>query len=46
MSELLENGELEVPKLKIIGLEDVGNALLDMRNQRTVGKIVVNLNQK
>ncbi|EGQ8471888.1 TPA: zinc-binding dehydrogenase [Vibrio alginolyticus] len=46
VSELLENGELEVPKLKIIGLEDVGNALLDMRNQRTVGKIVVNLNQK
>ncbi|USD67306.1 zinc-binding dehydrogenase [Vibrio sp. SCSIO 43136] len=43
VSALLEQGVLTVPNLQIITLEQVGDALKDMRNQRTVGKIVAKL---
>ncbi len=40
VSRYLEEGSLTVPQLKIISLEDIGDALMEMRSQRTVGKIV------
>ncbi|MCG7586936.1 zinc-binding dehydrogenase [Photobacterium sp. OFAV2-7] len=43
VSKLLETGELTVPELKVISLEQVGDALLDIRNQRTVGKVVAKI---
>lgn len=43
VSELLENERLQVPNLNIISLEQVGDALMGMRSQRTVGKIVAKL---
>ncbi|QUS57023.1 alcohol dehydrogenase catalytic domain-containing protein [Pseudovibrio brasiliensis] len=42
-SKLMETGEICVPKIRQISLEDVGPALKDMRNQRTVGKIVLKI---
>mgnify|MGYP003333392866 CR=1 FL=1 len=43
VSEMLERGELVVPELKIIDLEEIGQALRDMRSQRTMGKIVAKI---
>lgn len=42
-SLLLEQGKIHVPVLNTIGLEDVGEALNGMLNQRTVGKIVMKI---
>ncbi len=42
-SKLLEEGEITVPRLQEISLEKVGEALKGIRNQRTVGKIVLKL---
>lgn len=39
-SRLLSAGQIQVPRLQVIGLSDIGDALLAMRQQRTVGKIV------
>lgn len=43
VSELIENGELVIPELKIIALEEIGQTLLEMRSQRTIGKIVARI---
>lgn len=40
-SKLLETGEIQVPRLETIRLSEVGDALLLMREQRTVGKVVM-----
>ncbi|SEG37925.1 zinc-binding dehydrogenase [Vibrio hangzhouensis] len=40
-SELLSQGALNVPQIKTIALDQAGEALIEMRKQRTVGKIVV-----
>lgn len=40
-SDLLETKQINVPVLKIIGLEQVGGTLTGMLQQRTVGKIVM-----
>ncbi|WP_375749458.1 zinc-binding dehydrogenase [Vibrio sp. HN007] len=40
VSELIESGDLTIPKLEIIKLEQIGDALKAMREQRTIGKIV------
>ncbi|MDG3085351.1 zinc-binding dehydrogenase [Vibrio hannami] len=40
ISNMLEQGELIVPELKVIDFEEIGEALIAMRNERTVGKIV------
>ncbi|ORT52849.1 dehydrogenase [Vibrio sp. qd031] len=42
-NQLLENGHIRVPALEVIELEHAANALKDIRNQRTVGKIVVKI---
>ena len=42
-SSLLEQGEINVPVLKTISFDEVGAALNEIRNQRTVGKIVLKL---
>lgn len=42
-SNLLETGDITVPKLQQIGLEEVGDALKAIRNQRTVGKITLKI---
>ncbi|ADE55668.1 alcohol dehydrogenase catalytic domain-containing protein [Coraliomargarita akajimensis] len=42
-SELLEAGILRVPRIQVISLEEAGDALVQMLEQRTVGKIVVKL---
>lgn len=42
-SELVERGEIVVPKLEVISLTQVPEALMQMRQQRTVGKIVAKL---
>lgn len=39
----LEAGRITVPKLRCIGLDEAGEALKAMLDQRTVGKIVVSL---
>ncbi|MCP4152139.1 MAG: zinc-binding dehydrogenase [bacterium] len=39
-SGLIESGEIKVPVIQTISLEEVGPALVEMLNQRTVGKIV------
>lgn len=39
-SRLLSAGQIQVPRLQVIGLSDIRDALLAMRQQRTVGKIV------
>ncbi len=43
VSHMLETGDLQVPKLKIIALEEIGDALMEMRKGRTVGKIVAKM---
>ncbi len=40
VSHMLEVGEISVPKLQVITLEQVAQTLMEMRKQRTVGKIV------
>ncbi|MTI19387.1 dehydrogenase [Rhodobacteraceae bacterium RKSG542] len=40
VSRLLEEGRIHVPRLEVITLEEIGDALMNMRSQRTVGKIV------
>ena len=42
-SELLEQGEISVPELKIVDLDQVGDALQAILKQRTVGKIVMKM---
>ena len=37
----MEAGEIVMPEMKVIGLDEVGPALKEIRNQRTVGKIVM-----
>ncbi|WP_045391171.1 zinc-binding dehydrogenase [Vibrio rotiferianus] len=43
-SALLEAGNIKVGNLKVIALEAAGEALLSIRQQRTVGKVVVKIN--
>ncbi len=43
VSALLETGDLELPAIKVIDLERVGEALVGIREQRTVGKIVARI---
>ncbi|MFN1620445.1 zinc-binding dehydrogenase [Vibrio rotiferianus] len=43
-SALLEAGSIKVGNLKVIALEAAGEALLSIRQQRTVGKVVVKIN--
>lgn len=43
VNALVESGDVVVPNLKVVTLEEIGHALLDMRNQRTVGKIIAKL---
>ncbi|TMX64691.1 zinc-binding dehydrogenase [Vibrio rotiferianus] len=43
-SALLETGNIKVGNLKVIALEAAGEALLSIRQQRTVGKVVVKIN--
>ncbi|WED23646.1 zinc-binding dehydrogenase [Vibrio sp. JC009] len=43
VSKLLVCCEVVVPELKVISLEEIGDALIDMRNQRTVGKVVARI---
>ena len=38
VNALVESGDVVVPNLKVITLEEIGHALLDMRNQRTLAK--------
>lgn len=40
---MLERGEVMVPKLEVVALKDVAQALVSIRQQRTVGKIVAKL---
>ncbi|SDQ83861.1 zinc-binding dehydrogenase [Pseudovibrio sp. Tun.PSC04-5.I4] len=42
-SKLLEAGEITVPRLQQVSLEEAGDALKTIRNQRTVGKIVLKM---
>lgn len=42
-SELLEQGVIDVPKLKTVDLNQVGDSLQGMLKQRTVGKIVMKM---
>jgi NADPH2:quinone reductase len=41
VSALIESGAIEPPRLESIPLEQVGGALKQMREQRTVGKVVM-----
>ena len=41
LSKLVEAGEVVMPEMKVIGLDEVGPALKEIRKQRTVGKIVM-----
>lgn len=41
VSALLAAGVIEVPRLEQVALEQVGDALMAMRRQRTVGKVVM-----
>lgn len=43
VNALVESGDVVVPNLKVITLEEIGDALLNIRNQRTVGKIIAKL---
>ncbi|MDK9736833.1 zinc-binding dehydrogenase [Vibrio sp. D404a] len=43
VNALVESGDVVIPNLKVITLDEVGDALLDIRNQRTVGKIIAKL---
>ncbi|KEQ17908.1 zinc-binding dehydrogenase [Endozoicomonas numazuensis] len=39
-SQLLSNGQIRVPELSTLSFDDIPEALIQMRNQRTVGKQV------
>lgn len=41
VSALLESGAIRVPRLRVIPLAEVSDALREMRKQRTVGKVVM-----
>ncbi|MDB1125354.1 zinc-binding dehydrogenase [Vibrio algarum] len=41
VSKLLEKGQVHVPELQVISLSEVPNMLKEMRNQKTLGKVVV-----
>ncbi|MGR5144609.1 zinc-binding dehydrogenase [Photobacterium sp. DNB23_23_1] len=43
VSELIEAGHLTVPRLEVVSLEDIPMKLIEMRNKKTVGKIVAKL---
>lgn len=43
VSYLLEMGELQLPELKVIELEQIGAALKALREQHTVGKVVARI---
>ncbi|MDG3084975.1 zinc-binding dehydrogenase [Vibrio hannami] len=43
VSELIEKGKITIPQLEVIKLEQVGDALKAMREQKTVGKIVASV---
>ena len=43
MSALIESGAIKPPRLETIPLEEVGDALRQMREQRTVGKVVMTM---
>lgn len=43
VNALVESGDVVVPNLKVITLDEIGNALLDIRNQRTVGKVIAKI---
>ena len=42
-SKLVEQGVIKVPELKVISMEQVGETLKSLMNQRTVGKIVLKM---
>ena len=42
-TSLLVQGEIQVPELQLISMEETGEALKAMRQQRTTGKIVMTL---
>ncbi|NHI00226.1 zinc-binding dehydrogenase [Oceanimonas sp. MB9] len=42
-SSLLEAGQIICPRLQVIELSDIGDALMEMRQQRTVGKVVATI---
>ncbi|WP_371372321.1 zinc-binding dehydrogenase [Thalassotalea aquiviva] len=44
-SALLEQGKLRVPKLAKVGFTDLKEALLSIAKQRTVGKVVLSINE-
>ncbi|MDV7105134.1 zinc-binding dehydrogenase [Vibrio sp. TH_r3] len=41
VSKLLENGRVDVPELQVISLPEVPQMLKEMRNKKTLGKVVV-----
>ena len=43
VSQWLESGEIQVPQLRVIGLEEIPQAIMGIREQRTVGKIVAKI---
>lgn len=43
VSQLLEQGQLRVPELEVVSLDQISGKLMEIRQQRTTGKIVVNL---
>lgn len=43
VSKLLEQGDLKVPELEVIPLAQIGEKLLEMRQERTLGKIVASI---
>lgn len=43
VNALVESGDVVVPNLKVITLEEICHALLEMRNQRTVGKVIAKI---
>lgn len=44
VSQLIEQGVLKLPQLEIINLEQIGEKLLELREQRTQGKVVASIN--
>ena len=42
-STLLEMGAIRVPQLDVIALDDIGDALMTLREQRTLGKVVARI---
>lgn len=43
VSSLLKNKQLKPPQLQVISLKEIGDALMEMRKQRTIGKIVAKI---